>query len=294
MKRLPVLIAIVACVSGQTPLSIPSWLVSFPGTTPQTKTSSGYFESTYEVSAKPQEIITHYKKLFEAQGLPFQPNFDGMGTAIRGETREYSLLLLIRPQGSGSWVQVSGAAKSTGNAGATATVVNTSPAQPRASSMPSIEQRKAEMQEQTRKVLEQDREKHREQIRAMEKYDRPVYPRPKGQPPALVWPAWLGATDGSRIESRKGVDQFGRKFLRSAFTADGGRAAIQAYYADLLNANGYPVRIQSIASAPRDRKGWVEGERYVNGTSGPKTVMRVDLVPAGDLISVELRITAYP
>jgi hypothetical protein len=89
--------------------------------------------------------------------------------------------------------------------------------------MPSIEQRKAEMQKQTRKILDQDREKHRERIR-----------------------------------------------------------------------DGYPVRMQSVAPAPRDRKGSVEGEHCVNGTSGPRIVIRVDLVPVGDFVKVEVRITAYP
>ena len=99
-------------IFGQAARAIPSWLVNYPGVTAQSSTSPGYFELTYEAAAKPEELIAHYRKLFAAQGLNFQPNFDGIGTAIRGETRECDLLLLIRRQGAGSWVQVSGAAKS--------------------------------------------------------------------------------------------------------------------------------------------------------------------------------------
>ena len=77
-------------------------------------------------------------------------------------------------------------------------------------------------------------------------------------------------------------------------TTDAQRAALQASYAEMLNSNGYPIRMQSIASAPPDRKGWLEGEHYVNGSSGPRIVIRVDLVPSGELVRVEVRMTAYP
>jgi len=52
--------------------------------------------------------------------------------------------------------------------------------------------------------------------------------------------------------------------------------------------------MQTIASAPPDRKAWVEGEHYSSGTSGPRITIRADLTPAGELVHVEVRMIAYP
>jgi len=100
--------------------------------------------------------------------------------------------------------------------------------------------------------------------------------------------------DGSRFSVQKGVDQFRRKFLNGSFTTSGSRREVQAYYAELLSSNGYPIRMQSIASAPPGRKGWVEGERYSNGNPGPRVAIRIDLIPDNELLRVEVRMTAYP
>ena len=69
-------------------------------------------ESTYTTAAKPAQVVEHYRKLFEAAGLQFQPNPDGIGTAIRGDAAECDLLILIREQAPGAFVDVNCAAKS--------------------------------------------------------------------------------------------------------------------------------------------------------------------------------------
>jgi hypothetical protein len=282
------------CMFGQGPLSMPSWLVNYPGAAPQIRSSPTYFESTYETTAKPEEVIAHYQKLFDEQWLPFRPSFDGIGTAIRGETPECNLLLLIRRQGTGTWVQVSGAAKSAAGVSTSAPRISTAPPQRRSTAIMSIEERQAEQKEHTRRVLEEADQKHKEQIRGMEKYDRPVYPTPKAPLPALVWPSWLGKTDGTPLDIQRGVDQFGRKFLKGSFVAAATRSEVQVFYAELLSSHGYPIRTQSILAWQRDRKAWVEGEHYINGTSGPRITIRIELMPAGELVEVELRMIARP
>src|ERR1700730_8044599 len=89
----------VALIFGQTPISMPSWLMSYPGANARTQNTPGLVESTYETAGKPDDVIAHYRKLFDAAGLFFQPNFDGMGTAVRGTAPEGDLLILIRQQG---------------------------------------------------------------------------------------------------------------------------------------------------------------------------------------------------
>ena len=79
--------------------------------------------------------------------------------------------------------------------------------------------------------------------------------------PPLVWRSWLVHAKGAPLKIQAGVD---------------------------------PIRVQSIASAPPDRKAWVEGEHYSNGSSGPRIVIRVDLAPVGNAVRVELRMIAYP
>src|SRR5262245_56311508 len=98
MARAMAVLASTVCLAGQPAmfgqgtLDIPSWLVSYPGAAAETRSAAAYFESTYTTAAKPDAVIAHYQKLFEAHGLAFQPNFDGIGTAIRGQTREWDLL----------------------------------------------------------------------------------------------------------------------------------------------------------------------------------------------------------
>ena len=93
-----------------------------------------------------------------------------------------------------------------------------------------------------------------------------------------------GQTDGSPLDIQRGVDQFGRKFLKGSFTTDSPRRAIQTFYADLLNSHGYTIRTQSIPAWPPDRKAWLEGEHHSNGTTGPRFVIRIELTPAGETV----------
>ncbi len=151
--------------------------------------------------------------------------------------------------------------------------------------------------DQMQRAREQAEESHRGRIDSMEKYDRPVYPppkRPTPPTPPLAWPAWLVRIDGARLDVQKGIDGLMMHYLKSSFLCDVPRNDIQAYYADLLNSNGFPVYLRSLDSTPKNRKAWVEGVQYLEGRAGRRQVIRIDLTPANDLITVELRMTAYP
>ena len=146
-------------------------------------------------------------------------------------------------------------------------------------------------------VIQQAEEAHRGRIDSMQKYDRPVYPQPKRPAPPMpppAWPAWLGRIDGAPLDVQKGIDGVRMHYLKSSFVCDAARNEIQAYYADLLNSNGFPVYLRSLDSTPKDRKAWVEGARYLEGQAGRKQVIRIDIAPTDDLITVELRLMAYP
>src|ERR1700722_10248028 len=76
--------------------SLPPWLASYPSASPEVRSTSSLVESTYTTPAQPEDIVQHYRKLFEAAGLPFLPTFDGMGTSIRASAPECDLLIQIR------------------------------------------------------------------------------------------------------------------------------------------------------------------------------------------------------
>jgi hypothetical protein len=251
---------------GQTP-AVPKWLVSYPGASARTQDTPGLVESSYETEAKAGEVIAHYRKLFETAGLAFHPNFDGVGTSVRGTAPEGDLLILIREQGKGTAVRVDVAAKSPAPAPVAAPVVR---------------ERSARVER-----------TGREHVQNMEKYDQPVRPPRRPPPPPLVWPAWLVHIDGSRLEFEKGVDRVGLKILKCSYATYDERSAIQSFYAALFDAHGFPVRSQSSASWPANRTAWLEASDHAIG-EGARVDIRVEVAPLGEARQVDLRITVRP
>ena len=90
---------------------------NYPGATPNSRVMGGLLESTYTTAARPAQVLEHYRGLFEAAGLRFQPNRDGIGTVIRGDAAECELLILIRERPPGTFVDVNCAAKAQPSAG---------------------------------------------------------------------------------------------------------------------------------------------------------------------------------
>src|ERR1051326_1473042 len=92
-------------------VSIPGWLVPYPGAAPQTRTFEAYTESSYITSAPAAAVLDHYRKLFESAGLPFVANSDGIGSNVRAAAPDCDLLLSVRPAQTGSLVRVNCAAR---------------------------------------------------------------------------------------------------------------------------------------------------------------------------------------
>jgi hypothetical protein len=266
----------------------PAWLQPYPGATPQTRTSSALTESTYDVAAKPAAVIAHYQKLFETAGLPFNPSLDGIGTVVRAAAPECDLLLKIREQPTGASVRVSCAAKSP------ALTAVPAPA-PVARPVPiTMQERIAQGREHTRQVLEDAEQKGRQRDLGMAKFDQPNYPKPKPPLPPLAWPGWLVRCDGAPLRNQKGVDRFKLNYLVAEFTSPSDPAEVHTFYADLLNANGYPVEFQSGLASQRTGLGWIQGTYYAGEKPGPGLVIRAEITPADGGAHVELRITRRP
>lgn len=258
---------------GQSPAA-PAWLASYPGAHPRIQVTPGLWDSSYETDASVAGVIAHYRKLFETAGLPFHPNYDGVGTAIRGTAPEGDLLILIRRQDTETSVRVDVSARSPELAPHPVPL----PAPP----VPPPGRERAAREE-----------TGREHVQNMEKYDQPMRPPRRPPPPTLVWPPWLVRIDGARLQGEKGLDNVGLKTLQCSYYTTAGRNEIQAFYAGLLNDHAFPVRSQSGSSWPMNLKGWIEASDRGLG-EGPGIDIRIEAAPAGDTTRVGLRMTARP
>jgi hypothetical protein len=278
------LLLLATALFAQPKLSVPAWLASYPGANARTQATPGLVESTYETAAKPDEVVAHYRKLFETAGLFFQPGFDGMGTVIRATAPEGDLLILIRQQGKATAVRIDVTANSAEFAPVPAPATVT-PART------SYEARVAQQQENTKRALEKRDEDSRKRTRSMEKYDNPVLPGSQPKAPPLVWPVWLVRIDGAHLVVEKALNEVNQHILQSSFASYDDRNAIQSFYADLLNTHGFPVWQQSNATWPKARKAWIEAADHPIG-DGPRISIHVEISPLGGGWQVDLRMTS--
>ncbi len=271
-----VLLTALHTLNGQSTLAMPAWLAVFPGASAQTSIFKAMVESTYTSTAKPAAVNEHYRKLFEAQNLPFVPNYDGMGTVVRAAAAECDLMITIHAQDSGTEVRVDCSAKSAAKEAWTALP----------DSNPRAGVRAAEAMA-----------RHQQLVKDLNIH--PVYH--DAPAPPLVWPAWLVHLKGGRLVTQAGVDQAGHNLLKSRYKSSEPMTAIYAFYEDLLNANGYPVHNsklgtgQTISGVMQNADGHVEGFNYPNGHPGPYTEIRVDFhrFYLNEPITVDLKFTTY-
>ena len=134
----------------------------------------------------------------------------------------------------------------------------------------------------------------RKRLQSMEKYDQPVYPRPKSMRPHGSWPPWLVHIQGSRLRIEDATGPVGPAYLKTTYATSLDRPAIQSFYEDLLTANGYTVDSRSLGSLPVSRRVWLQGSGYPDGRPGRRCVIRIELTPAGKGTSVELRVIEFP
>lgn len=274
----------------QSPPSMPSWLVSYPGATPNSRAMGALVESTYTTAAKTAQVLDHYRKLFEDAGLRFQPRADGMGTSIRGDAAECDVLILIREQEPGSFVDVNCSAKSQTSAaapGKTVEIIRAAPSKARTARPPVRPQPSAE----------EMKESHARRVAELG-----IHPTYHDAPaPPLVWPSWLVHIRGAEVRLQQGVDQSGKAYLKARYVSSLPMTTIYNFYEELLNSNEYRVHTsrlstgQTISGVVQNAWGYVEGTNYPDGAPGPRTVIHVSFSRSklNDPITVEMRFTVY-
>jgi hypothetical protein len=248
----------------QAAFPFPAWLVSYPGTTPEVYSTDSFTQSSYVADARPDEVVQHYRELFEAQGLPFQANFDGMGTAIRVEAKECNLLIQIRKGEAGTSTKVTCAAK--GDATPTAAdapvnieiVTGITPPPP-----PPDPKAKAGAAGQAQQSA----------------YSINKVPHDMPAPP-LIWPDWLKQVGGARLLPVKGSRPGGSMSAR--YRTSESLATVRAFYLNLLISHSYGTKAapngerKSLSMDPTG-EGNLHGFNYPNGAPGCYTEIDVDL-----------------
>jgi hypothetical protein len=248
------LLALVVCavlLSAQRSSSLPPWLVVYPGADAETNSLPEKTEVTYHTSAPVAGVIEHYREVFSAADVAFQPRMFGSSAIVNSVAPGRNLTIQIEKRRDSTFVRVT--------------------CTPRPD-IPHYSEADA--------------------IHKMEKYDQPVYPKPRPPMPPLTWPEWLRQYDGTPTPIERGVDRFKLNYLRIEFTSSGDRAEIQKYYSDLLNAHDFPVTIESPSITPAVRPVIVEGTHRF-GDPGPRFVAHVEITPMNGKFRVEVRITAH-
>jgi len=289
VERAVAALAIAVCLLtpgfAQGGFPLPGWLESFPGSTPVTSSRDSAVESSYTVDAQPAEVVAHYRKLFEAQGLTFQPNPDGMGTSIRVEAKECNLLILIRSSQDGTFTKVDCEAKtdaspavSSGPAGFKVDVIaGHGPKQGSSDWANRVRQHEQEMP-----PLKLNRDHH----------DVEAAP--------LVWPDWLTHVRGAPLTPKSGVDPAKYEFMTARYTTNVPMTEIFDFYRGLLLAHGYRPKAEiatghTQSGIQQNALGQVEGFNYPDGFPGAYTVVEVsmDRTVLNGPITVSLRFSTH-
>jgi hypothetical protein len=259
MRRLLLPFLFATCGLAQTVApAMPSWVVVFPGATAQDRQTGSGVESSYEVGAKMDEVLAHFRKLFASKGLAFDPESTGDGFFIRAKTPECDLAISIRRR-------IDHAAEDD----QAETAVKVTCTEKQGSSVGTVW------------APVQDKPKP-ETTEVMKKFDKPYYPPPKTGP-GLRWPSWLVEVDGAKPVVQRLSGQ-----LKSTFTAAPPRADIEYFYAGLLDSHDYHL---SKGVSPAAQFGsWLQATADPDPELGRKVVIWIKIKPVGGNFNVEITV----
>jgi hypothetical protein len=203
-----------------------------------------------------------------------------MGTSIRGDAAECDLLILIREQGAGSFVDVNCSAKSQvspASPGKTVDIIGTAPSKTR--------------------IAEEMKESHVRRVAELG-----IHPTYHDAPaPPLVWPSWLVHIKGAEVRPQQGVDESRKPCLKARYISSLPMTTVYNFYEDLLNRTSIactPLAFPQGKPFPESCKmpgGMSKAPTIRMERSGPRTVIHVSFSRSklNDPITVEMRFTVY-
>jgi hypothetical protein len=253
MSRTPYLVFAVVAMANAA--SLPAWLESYPGATPAVHSSEALVESKYLIAAQAEDVVEHYRKLFQGAGVAFHPNSDGVGTSIRADVQECDLLIQIRSRDEGTSVNVNCSAKTLPTDVRDIRVLNGGATSPRvAPAHPSGD----------------DMMQRHHQI-AMEMGLHRVHP--DAPAPPLVWPSWLTHVSGGALRPTSGMNPAKDAMLRAQYTTNVPMTEIGKFYREAMDSHEYPARggmRTGVTSTgiQQNAQGNLEGFNYPDGAPG--------------------------
>lgn len=168
-----------ATAAGQSPrVAMPGWLAPFPDAKVEGPVvHANRVEASYVSAAATGEIVSHYRELFAAQGIPFVLNPDGLGVTIRGR-KECSLLIAIRESKGQTLTRITCTALPSQDRDTDKPAPQVEAKAPAPSPRWSRDPAK-NMDPRTRQAIEESEARHRKRVQDMSVYDQPVYPKRK-------------------------------------------------------------------------------------------------------------------
>ncbi|MGA2653159.1 MAG: hypothetical protein ABSF28_21765 [Terracidiphilus sp.] len=273
-----VLFALVPAFS-QTAFTLPPWLVSYPGTNPKVYSSDSFAQTSYVVDAEPADVVEHYRKLFEAQGLAFQPNPDGMGMTIRVAAKECDLFIQIRRREERTVTKVTCSGK-------------VDPSSIQAPENPNIEMITGITPPPPKaKPGELTGSDQQGQTLAPIKVNKAPHPMPA---PPLVWPGWLGQVRGQALKPMVSADSTRNRYLKAKYTTDAPATEIFDFYRNLLMDHDYRPR-GGLATGGGAQPMGIEGVNYVDGAPGANSTIEIsiDRTVRDGSVTVALRFSTH-
>ena len=267
MRYLPIGVIFALAAFAQDALKLPEWLQTYPGATASVQRSPSLVESTYSTTARLNDVVEHYRKLFESANVAFHPNPDGIGISILANVPECDLLIQIRENANGTAVHVSGSPKS-GTSGATFSPGDVKVTNGQTGRAPLPQARNVDMMQ-----------RHRDFVAEM-KSRRPAQDVPA---PPLMWPSWLVHLNGSSLPSRTVADGARKPLLVAEYTTLQPMTEIRDFYRDLIGSHDYTVTGSGIAAGSTQKGvqqnalGYVRAENYPDGAPGAHSDINFEL-----------------
>jgi hypothetical protein len=301
-SRLTVAVLALTPAFSQDVPSLPSWLVSYSGATTTVIAGDSFVESTYSLASQPRDLVEHYRKLFEAAGLPFQPNSDGVGTSIRAAAPECDLLIQIRSREEGAFVRVNCSAKTQSPASLSPGDVKVITGRPQSRVAPigrvapAGVASTAPSHPQSHQSASDFMQMHQQKVAEMGLHRV----HPDAPAPPLIWPSWLVNVNGAPLRTEPGVDYSKDAMLKARYTTTVPMTEIYRFYRELLSAHEYPTRSsistgQTLSGIQQNATGYVEGSNYPDGAPGAYSTIHVsfDRSVLNGPITVSLRFTTH-
>jgi len=273
--------------------SMPAWLVAYPGAAVETNASSALVEAAYTTSATPDAVSEHYRKLFEAANLPFEPNPDGIGTTVRGAAAECDLLIAIHGQKDGTFVSVSCAAKSLPSASSARLPIVMTSTVSRPSTSNSRRVPPAGQSQPQSQAAAQAQHQQRAAGSGIHKMYRDA------PAPPLVWPDWLVHMNGSSLAVEESTAPGNDGYLTGKYVTNAPMTAISEFYTELLETHGYVMHTAPMGTGQTHsgikQNAHVEGYNYPDGAPGPRSEIRANFsrLRANGPIAVQLQFAVY-